>query len=68
MWWIPCHTDMAKFTSKKNRGKQLSLIEATTVALGAIGPIVAGWILLNIVIMYLFLLFILIYLISLIPF
>lgn len=68
MWWIPLHTDMAKFTSKRNRAKQLSLQEATTLALGAIGPIVAGWILFNYSYDILFIIAILIYFISLIPF
>lgn len=68
MYWVPMHTDLAKFTSKRNRAKQLSLIEATTVALGAIGPIVAGWILMNYNYEVLFIIAIVIYLSSLIPF
>jgi len=68
MWWLPCHTDMAKFTNKRNRGKQLSLLEATTMALGTIGPIAAGWILTRYNYDVLFLIAIIIYFISLIPF
>lgn len=67
MWWIPVHTDMAKFTSKRNRGKQLSFIEASTIALGAFGPIFAGWILSGHSYEILFIIAIIIYLISFIP-
>jgi len=67
-YWIPLHTDLAKFTNKSNRAKQLSLIEATTVALGAICPIIAGWILMHYHYDVLFIIAIVIYLSSLIPF
>ena len=42
MYWVPVHTDMAKFTNKNNRAKQLSLLEATTVIFKALLPAVAG--------------------------
>jgi hypothetical protein len=45
MYWVPVHTDMAKFTNRRNRGKQLSLLEATTVAFQALMPVIAGVIL-----------------------
>lgn len=67
MYWTPMHTDMAKFTNKLNRGKQLSLIEATTLALGAVMPLVAGYILSVYNYEILFLLSVAIYLASLIP-
>lgn len=67
MYWVPLHTDLAKFTSKGDRSKQLSAIEATTLALGAIGPIIAGWVLANYNYDVLFLVAVLVYLISLIP-
>ena len=67
MYWIPMHTDIAKFTSKKDRAKQLSLMEATTLVLGATMPLVAGWILMQHSYDILFLLAVVIYLMSLIP-
>lgn len=67
MYWIPLHTDLAKFTDKKDRAKQLSAIEATTLALGAIGPVFAGWVLLNYNYDVLFIIAILVFLIALIP-
>lgn len=67
MYWTPLHTDMAKFTNKKNRGKQLSLIEATTLGLGAVMPLAAGLILTSYNYDILFLIAIVIYFTSLIP-
>ncbi len=67
MWWTPINTDIAKFTDKKNRGKELSAVEATTLFTGAIGPIVAGWILMHYSYDLLFILAIVVYLVSLIP-
>ncbi|MDD5071421.1 MAG: MFS transporter, partial [Patescibacteria group bacterium] len=68
MYWIPLHTDLAKFTSKSNRAKQLGLMEATAISLGAITPLIAGWILFHYNYDILFLITIIIYFISLIPF
>lgn len=67
MFWIPMHTDMAKFTDKKNRGKEVSLIEATTLAMSVAGPVAAGWILAEYNFDVLFIIGVLVYLISLIP-
>ncbi|RLC37760.1 hypothetical protein DRH27_03585, partial [Candidatus Falkowbacteria bacterium] len=66
-WWMPIHTDIAKFTDKKNRAKELSAVEATTLFTGAIGPIIAGWILMKYNFDILFFLGIIIYLISFLP-
>ena len=59
---------MAKFTNKKNRAKQLSLMESTTAFLGAIGPILAGFILMRYNYNVLFIIAIVCYLSALIPF
>ncbi len=67
LYWVPLNTDMAKFTSKKNRAKQLSLLESATLILGAIMPLVAGWILSFYEYDFLFAIAIIIYLLSLIP-
>lgn len=68
MYWVPLHTDLAKFTNKTNRARQLSLMSATTIALGAIMPLLAGWILIHYNYDVLFLIAVIIYLSSLIPF
>ncbi|MEA3398496.1 MAG: hypothetical protein U9R06_02000 [Patescibacteria group bacterium] len=67
LYWVPMHTDIAKFTSRGDRGKQISLIEATTLGLGAIMPLVAGWLLANHGYNFLFLIAILIYFLALVP-
>jgi len=43
-YWLPYHIDFAKFTDKKNRGKNISIILATITILSAGGPIIAGFI------------------------
>jgi len=46
-YWVPYHTDFAKFTDKKSRGKQVSVMFATITLFGSFGPIVAGWVINN---------------------
>lgn len=67
LYWVPIHTDLTKFTDRKNRLKQLSLLEASTIALNAVMPAIAGWILLYYNYDILFIIVIFVYLISLIP-
>lgn len=66
--WIPFHTNVAKLTEKTVRASQLSLMEATMMALGAVMPIIAGLVLEYLGYGTLFLAAISIYFISLIPF
>ncbi len=67
LYWVPLNTDMAKFTSKTNRAKQLSLLESATLMLGAIMPLVAGWLLSFYGYDLLFIIAIVVYFLSLIP-
>ncbi|MCF7820072.1 MAG: hypothetical protein K9M44_01190 [Candidatus Pacebacteria bacterium] len=67
-YWVPLHTDITKFTNKRDRAKQLSLMAITQVVLGASMPLLAGWILNYYNYGVLFLLGTLIYLLALIPF
>lgn len=66
--WIPYQTNLAKLTERQIRASQLSLMEATIMALGAVMPIVAGLALTYLGYGALFLLALSIYLISIIPF
>lgn len=66
--WVPFHTNLAKLTDKITRARQVSFLEATMLALGAIMPIVSGFVLELYGYGHLFLLAILIYLLSFIPF
>ncbi|MFH1412799.1 MAG: MFS transporter [bacterium] len=67
MYWVPLHTNLAKFTNKSNRAKQLSLMSATAIVLSTFMPLLAGWILITHGFNVLFLITIIIYLLSLIP-
>lgn len=68
VFWTPVHTDMAKFTDKKNRGRELGTFEALTYFINALGPIFAGWVIVNYNYDVLFIIAILLFLISVIPF
>lgn len=47
LYWAPVHTDLSKFTDKENRGKELSLLEASLIAFNAVIPAFAGWLLVS---------------------
>jgi len=42
LFWLPYHVDFATFTSRKNRGRELSLMHATVLLIAAITPFIAG--------------------------
>ncbi len=65
--WVPYHTHMAKLTEKNIRARQLSLMEATMMALGAIMPIVGGLTIEYLGYGLLFIFAIMIYLLALLP-
>ena len=67
MHWIPYHVDFAKFTDKKNRGREVGLLEATTDVIGVITPFVAGLVISRAGFDTLFLIAVAIYLASYIP-
>ncbi len=68
MYWLPLHTDMAKFTDRSNRGKELGVVYSSTVVIQAVLPISAGWIIFKFGYDYLFILAVVVCLCSLIPF
>jgi YQGE family putative transporter len=67
LFWMPFHTDFAKFTDKTNRGKSLALLGATATFLGVIMPIVSGFLIGHYGYNIVFILAIAIYLCSFIP-
>jgi len=67
-YWLPYHVDFAKFTDKKNRGKNISIILATLTILGAGGPIIAGFIIDRVGFDLLFMVSIVLFLLATIPF
>lgn len=65
--WLPFHVDFTKFSDTENRGRQISLMEGTAYAIGAITPIIAGFIIFRVGFSALFLIATFLYLASLIP-
>jgi YQGE family putative transporter len=68
LYWIPYHVDFAKFTSKKNRGKQISAINATRETIGVFIPLIGGFVIARFGFDALFVTAIILYLISGIPY
>lgn len=67
-YWVPYHIDFAKFTDKKNRGKQVSILFATITFFGALGPVVAGWVINNFGFSMLFVISIILFALAVLPF
>lgn len=67
MYWVPVHTDITVFSDKGDRGKQLSVLSSAQVILGALMPIIGGFILLKYQYDVLFIIAIVVFLLSLIP-
>ena len=42
--WLPYHIDFTKFSNAENRGRQVSLMAGTALAIGAVTPIIAGFV------------------------
>ena len=68
LFWLPFHTDFAKFTDKANRGKSVSLIWATRSFLSVIMPIAAGFLIMRFDFDIVFVIAIILYLSAGIPF
>ncbi|MFW5884877.1 MAG: MFS transporter [Patescibacteria group bacterium] len=47
LYWIPYNIDFAKFTNKKDRGKEVGVVEAVLSFLSVVTPIAAGFIIAN---------------------
>jgi hypothetical protein len=65
--WVPYHTNIAKLTEKQIRASQLSIMEATMMAIGAMMPIISGLILSYLGYSHLFLLALSMYLLASLP-
>jgi len=68
LYWLPYHVNFAKFTNKKTRGRQVSIIEATRSVLGVFIPLIAGLIVSYFSFDILFIIAIALYLLSGIPY
>ena len=68
LFWLPYHTDLAKFTQKGDRGKSVSIMWASITAISMLLPVVSGFILNQYGYDIVFMLAIGIYLCALIPY
>ena len=68
LFWLPFHTDFAKFTNKADRGKEVSLMWATRSFLSVVMPIVAGFLIVKFGFNLVFIIAIILYLSAGIPF
>lgn len=64
LYWVPVHTELSQFTDKSNRVREISFMEASSIALNAIIPVFAGWLLTFYGYGVLFIISILVYLLS----
>jgi len=67
LYWIPYHVDFAKFSNKKNRGREISLVGATSNIIAIFTPIVAGFIITKFSFQVLFIIAVFLYALSIIP-
>lgn len=65
--WVPYHVDFAKFSDRKNRGREVGLLSATTNIIGVAAPVVAGFIIFQFGFGALFILAIIIFTIAIVP-
>jgi YQGE family putative transporter len=42
LYWVPYHVDFAKFTDRKTRGRQMSLLRSASTLVLAVTPVVGG--------------------------
>lgn len=66
-YWLPYHVDFAKFTDKKNRARQFSVMNASREILGIFIPLIAGFLISRHGFNLLFIITIIIFLLSGIP-
>jgi len=46
-YWLPFHVDFAKFTDRKIRARQVSIFQTTRLILGVFAPLVAGFLIMR---------------------
>ncbi len=68
LYWIPYHIDFAKFSSRVQRGRELSLLSVTENVIGIAIPVVGGFLITRFGFDALFVIAILFYGVSLFPF
>ncbi len=67
LYWVPFNVDLAKFTSRKNRARQIGVLAATKNAVAIFTPMLAGYIIIKYSFNHLFIIAIILYVLSAIP-
>jgi MFS family permease len=67
-YWLPYHIEFTKLTKKRDRGKQLSLMLATASLIGIFAPVVAGTLITHQGYNVLFIIAIVLFLVSSVPY
>ncbi|MDO8668723.1 MAG: MFS transporter [Candidatus Buchananbacteria bacterium] len=67
MFWVPYHTDFARFTNKKDRGRVIGFLSSVSSLVSIFVPIISGWIIYNYDFDVLFLIVIILVAISAVP-
>lgn len=67
-YWLPYHVDFAKFTDRKNRARQVGVLNATRLAMGIFIPLLAGLIITRFGFDVLFVIAIILFIVSGIPY
>lgn len=67
LFWVPYHTDFAKFTNKRNRGWVIGFLTSISSLVAIFIPIISGWIIANHGFDVLFLIVMLIIAVSVVP-
>jgi len=67
-YWLPYHVNFAKFTSQENRSKQVAIIQTTKTIMSIFLPIIAGFIISQFSFKILFVIAIILFLVSGIPY
>ena len=47
LFWIPYHTDFARFTNKKNRGRVIGFLSSFSGLVAVVVPLLSAWIIIN---------------------
>ena len=68
LYWIPYHVDFAKFTDSKNRAREISILFAASLVISIIIPVLAGFIITRFGYDALFIMVIILFLVSGIPY
>jgi MFS family permease len=66
-YWVPVHTEISTLTTRNDRTRELSILEASSIATNAILPAVAGWLLITFGYNVLFILAVFIFFLSAVP-